>query len=92
LPNQSIRKEDNKFTPDMMGFKYLEYQVITTDKYTINVWGYKLPDSVKSDRTIILVGTDAGNMGYLIWQANALLQKGIRFISFAIRFRKQFRI
>jgi hypothetical protein len=74
-----------KFTPDMRGFKYSEYKVKTTDNYTINVWEYQLPDSVKSDRTIILVGTDAGNMGYLIWQANALLQKGLRVISFDYR-------
>lgn len=83
---KSISPErEYRFTPDMRGLKYSEYQVETTDNYTINVWEYELPDSVKSDRTIILVGTDAGNMGYLIWQAKALIRKGVRVISFDYR-------
>jgi hypothetical protein len=60
-------EREYKWTPEMRGLKYSEYQVKTTDNFTINVWEYGLPDSVKSDRTIILVGTDAGNMSYLIW-------------------------
>jgi alpha-beta hydrolase superfamily lysophospholipase len=74
-----------KFTPDMRGFKYSEYQAKTIDNFIINIWEYQLADSIKTDRTIIMVGTDAGNMGYLIWQANALLQKGVRVISFDYR-------
>jgi len=73
-----------KFTPDMRGFKYAEYKTKTTDGYAINVWDYEVAGA-KSDRTIILVGPDAGNMGYLIWQANALLQKGIHVVSFDYR-------
>jgi uncharacterized protein len=78
-------EREYKWTPDMRGLKYLEYQVKTIDHFTINVWEYGLPDSVKSNRTIILVGTDAGNMGYLIWQANAFLSKGLRVIAFDYR-------
>ncbi|CAN5453705.1 hypothetical protein BH09BAC3_BH09BAC3_14930 [soil metagenome] len=74
-----------KWTPDMRGLNYSEYQVKTTDDYTINVWEYILPDSVKSDRTIILVGPDAGNMSYLIWQAKAFVSKGLRVIAFDYR-------
>ena len=83
---QAINPErEYKWTPDMRGLNYSEYQLKTTDNYTINVWEYKLPDSVKSDRTIILVGTDAGNMSYLIWQAKAFVSKGLRVIAFDYR-------
>ncbi len=76
---------DYKWTPDMRGLEYFQYQAKTTDNYTINIWEYGLPHSVSSNRTMILVGTDAGNMSYLIWQAKALIQKGIRVISFDYR-------
>jgi alpha-beta hydrolase superfamily lysophospholipase len=83
---QAINPErEYKWTPDMRGLKYQEYQVKTTDNYTINVWEYGLPDSIKSNRTIILVGPDAGNMGYLIWQARIFVQKGLRVIAFDYR-------
>ncbi len=78
-------EREYKWTPDMRGLKYSEYQVMTTDNFTINVWEYGLPDSVKSNRTIILVGTDAGNMSYLIWQAKAFVSKGFRVIAFDYR-------
>lgn len=74
-----------KFTPNMFGLGYTEHQVMTPDQYSINVWEYSLPDSVASNRVIILVGTDAANMGYLIWQARALVQKGFRVIAFDYR-------
>ena len=56
-------EREYKWTPDMRGLTYLEYQVKTTDNYAINVWEYSLPEAVQSNRTIILVGPDAGNMG-----------------------------
>ena len=78
-------EKEYKFTPDRWGISYSEYQLKTTDNYAINVLEYPRPDSLKSNRTIILVGTDAGNMGYLIWQANAFLSKGFRVIAFDYR-------
>jgi len=78
-------EREYKWTPDQRGLKYTEYQVKTTDNFSINVWEYALPDSVKSNRTVILTGTDAGNMGYLIWQAKAFLSKGLRVIAFDYR-------
>lgn len=74
-----------KWTPDMRGLKYSEYQVTTTDNYSINVWEYSRADSLQSDRTIIMVSTDAGNMSYLIWQAKAFVSKGFRVIAFDYR-------
>ena len=78
-------EREYKWTPDMRGLDYSEYQLKTTDNYTINVWEYKLPDSVESNRTIILVGPDAGNMSYLIWQAKAFVSRGLKVISFDYR-------
>jgi predicted alpha/beta-fold hydrolase len=83
---QAIKPErEYKWTPDMRGLKYQEYQIKTTDNFTINVWEYALPESVMSNRTIILVGPDAGNMGYLIWQAKIFVQKGLRVVAFDYR-------
>jgi uncharacterized protein len=78
-------EREYKWTPDMRGLNYSEYRLKTTDNYTINVWEYARPDSLKTDRTIILVGTDAGNMSYLIWQAKAFVSKGFRVIAFDYR-------
>jgi uncharacterized protein len=78
-------EREYKWTPDMRGLRYSEYQVKTSDNFNINVWEYRLPDSVKSERTVILVGTDAGNMSYFIWPAKAFLSKGMRVITFDYR-------
>jgi alpha-beta hydrolase superfamily lysophospholipase len=78
-------EREYKFTPDKFGLQYTERQVTTPDGYSINVWEYALSDSVQLGKTIILVGTDAGNIGYFIWQARALLVKGFRVIAFDYR-------
>ncbi len=72
-------------TPDMYGLKYFQYQTKTTDNYSINVWEYAVSDSTAIDKTIIFVGTDAGNMSNLIAQANFFLGKSVRVISFDYR-------
>ena len=78
-------EREYKWTPDKRGLRYSEFQVTTRDKYSINVWEYFLPDSLETTRTIILVGSDAGNMGYSISQAKAFLSQGIRVIAFDYR-------
>ena len=85
ITNAINPEREYKWTPDMRGLKYSEYQAKTSDNYTINIWEYALSDSIKSNRTVILVGTDAGNMGYLIWQAMAFVNKGLRVIAFDYR-------
>ncbi|MEO7992335.1 MAG: alpha/beta hydrolase [Chryseolinea sp.] len=72
-------------TPDMYGLKYSQYQTMTTDNYSINVWEYAVSDSIEIDKTIIFVGTDAGNMSHLIARAIFFLGKGVRVISFDYR-------
>lgn len=78
-------EREYKWTPEIYDLKYSEYQIETPDKYSINIWEYARLDSIKSDRTIILVGTDAGNMSYLLAQANAFVSKGFRVIAFDYR-------
>lgn len=83
---KAIKPErEYRFTPDMRGLDYLEYQVNTPDNHYINVWEYKLPGAMTTRRTVIIVGTDAGNMSYSIWRAKAFLDQGIRVIAFDYR-------
>ena len=74
-----------KWTPATRGLAYMEYQVETPDKFAINVWEYGVTDSAKTTRTVIFVGSDAGNMSYMIYHAFAFLEKGIRVVSFDYR-------
>ena len=72
-------------TPEIFGIKYSEYKVKTPDNFDINVWDYSVPDNLVPDKTVILVGTDAGNMSYMIWEAKALRERGVRVIAFDYR-------
>lgn len=72
-------------TPEMFGIKHAEYKIKTPDNYDLNVWEYSLPDNVAPSKTMIFVGPDAGNMGFHIWHAKMLRDKGIRVIAFDYR-------
>lgn len=74
-----------KDNPESLGIKYSEYKVKTSDGYDIQVWEYSVLDNTTPTKTIILVGPDAGNMSFLIWQAKVLREKGIRVIAFDYR-------
>ena len=71
--------------PEMFGIEYSEYKIKTPDNYEINVWDYSVLDNVVPSKAMILVGPDAGNMGFHIWQAKMLRDKGIRVIAFDYR-------
>lgn len=71
--------------PDMFGIKYSEYKIQTPDNYELNVWDYSLIDNVIPTKTMIIVGPDAGNMGFHIWHAKMLRDKGVRVIAFDYR-------
>lgn len=72
-------------TPEAFGINYSEYKIKTHDNYDINVWEYSILENTTPNKTIIIVGPDAGNMSYLIWQAKVLREKGIRVIAFDYR-------
>ncbi|MBY0434240.1 MAG: lysophospholipase [Cyclobacteriaceae bacterium] len=80
-------KPDRKYdrTPAIFEIPYKEYKVKTPDLYDINVWEYSLKEKAVPGTTIILVGGDAGNISYLMWEAKALREKGIRVIAFDYR-------
>jgi len=71
-------------TPKDYGLTYYQHQINTPDSYKINVWEYG-PNNAAVKKTIIFVGTDAGNMSHLIWQAKHFSEKGFRVISFDYR-------
>ena len=71
-------------TPDKYGIPYIEKRLTTTDNAEINIWIYEL-DTLEYDITIIIAGSDAGNMSYYITQAVGLLQKGYRVVTFDYR-------
>ncbi|MCH8903536.1 MAG: alpha/beta fold hydrolase [Bacteroidetes bacterium] len=70
--------------PDKYGIPYTEKRLTTTDNAEINIWIYE-PNTPDNDITIIIAGSDAGNMSYHISQAIGLLQKGYRVITFDYR-------
>lgn len=72
-------------TPETFGIKYSEYKVKTPDHYDINVWEYSTLDNTSPTKTMIFVGTDAGNMSYSVLQARAFREKGLRVITFDYR-------
>lgn len=72
-------------TPETFGIKYTEYKIKTSDDFDINVWEYSVLENVTPNKTVIIVGPDAGNMSNLIWQAKVLREKGIRVVSFDYR-------
>jgi alpha-beta hydrolase superfamily lysophospholipase len=62
---------------------YHEYKVVTSDNIRINVWEYipKTPNQY----VIIVAGGDAGNMGYVVRQSEALVSRNFRIVSFDYR-------
>lgn len=80
-------KPDRKYdrTPALFDIPYKEYKVKTPDLYDINVWEYSQKEKAVPGTTIILVGGDAGNISYMMLEAKALREKGIRVIAFDYR-------
>lgn len=72
-------------TPDFFSIPYAEFKLNTPDHHNINVWDYSVKENTNSKRTIILVGSDAGNMSYVIWEAKALRDRGIHVVTFDYR-------
>ncbi|MTI21005.1 alpha/beta fold hydrolase [Fulvivirga sp. RKSG066] len=87
LNSLAINPDRNyEWTPETFGLTYQEYQLVTPDGFSINVWEYTVPDSVnKKEEVIIAVGPDAGNMSYSVYQLKALVERGYKVISFDYR-------
>lgn len=79
-------KPEKKYvlTPASFDIPFNEFRITTPDGYEIFGWDYSTTRS-NASTTVILVGTDAGNISFLIWQAKALRAQGLRVIAFDYR-------
>ncbi len=77
-------KKDYVYTPKEFDFSYKELKIKTIDNFEINIWDIT-PKSNLKNTTIIICGTDAGNMSYFIGQALNLANEGYNVITFDYR-------
>jgi hypothetical protein len=78
--------KDYIYYPDSLGLKYTETKILTSDSTLINTWEIApLVASENNEKVIILAGTDAGNMSYLLNHAYALSYNGFNVILFDYR-------
>jgi uncharacterized protein len=76
--------KDYVYTPKELGFSYKELKINTVDNFEINTWDIT-PKSTLKNTTIIICGTDAGNMSYFLSQALNLANEGYNVITFDYR-------
>ncbi len=77
-------EKEYKAKPDRFGIPYTEEKISTTDGLLLNSWIFT-PDSINAKTTIVISGSDAGNMGYFIGQAAYLRSLQYRVITFDYR-------
>jgi len=70
--------------PENFNLGYKELKIEVSSEISLNLWDYD-NNRKASDMTIILVGGDAGNMGYLLDDASKLISLGFHVISFDYR-------
>lgn len=70
--------------PEKYNLVYNELKVEVNSKIFLNLWDYA-ENRKTSDKTIIIVGGDAGNMGYLVDDAANLISLGFHVITFDYR-------
>jgi uncharacterized protein len=71
--------------PKTYNFDYKETQIQTSDNISVNTWNITPKKENKNKVTIILCGTDAGNMSYFLAYALTLANEGYNVISFDYR-------
>lgn len=69
--------------PKTYGFDFKEIQLVTSDNISINTWD--ITPKKENKITIILCGTDAGNMSYFLGQSLTLANEGYNVITFDYR-------
>ena len=74
-----------KMKPDQFNIEYEELKIKTPDQYSLNVWKMKTTVEKKRNITILIVGSDAGNMGFSLPYAVSLLTQGFDVITFDYR-------
>ena len=71
--------------PDLFDIQYEEARIRTDDGYELNTWIMQPTTSVRKTTTVLLVGSDAGNMADLLPYAHQLLTEGYPVVSFDYR-------
>lgn len=76
---------DYKMKPDKFDIEYEEKKILSTDGAMLNTWIMKSTVENKKNYTFIIVGSDAGNMGFSLAYALYLLNNGYDVITFDYR-------
>lgn len=71
--------------PDLFKIEYEEVKIKTKDDYELNTWVMESSNEDKKGYTIVIVGSDAGNMGFSLPYASYLLKNGYDVITFDYR-------
>lgn len=74
-----------QMTPDNFQLAYSDHRLHTPDGAELAVWVLEPQTDFKSPYTMVIAGSDAGNMGYSLPYAYYLLQEGIRVVLFDYR-------
>ena len=74
-----------KQTPGKFALNYEEVSITTPDDYVLKSWVMQPISKRVKNTTIVIVGSDAGNMGGSLPYAYYLLKKGYRVVTFDYR-------
>ena len=86
LMSYAIKPEkEYKMRPSDLEITYEELRIRTMDGAELNTWVMEPNEEQANDITILIVGSDAGNMGYTVFYAKNLVDLGYRVISFDYR-------
>jgi len=74
-----------KMRPERFKIEYQELKLKTADQYELNTWVMEPIGEHDKNITIVIVGSDSGNMGYSVVYAYYLLREGYRVVTFDYR-------
>ncbi len=77
--------KEYKVDPSSLNIDFEEYKIGTKDGHCLNVWYMESKIKEKRNATILIAGSDAGNMGFSLAYAQSLLQNGFDVVCFDYR-------
>lgn len=77
--------KEYKMRPETFKIKYQELKLKTADQYELNTWIMDPSSERDKNVTVIIAGSDAGNMGFSLPYAYYLLNEGYRVVTFDYR-------
>lgn len=78
-------KKTYEHTPDSLYLTFEDIYIKTTDSFDIHVWFMPSPPSLDNGKTIIIAGSDAGNMSNYLIHAYKLVLEGYTVVTFDYR-------